>query len=78
MTAIGAVTSPQVAVLDQPVDALCYPTSSSVAVPTSVAVTSLAEQRVRIDIGATTDLLIAVIGADPYRITLRERCPTAR
>lgn len=76
VTPIGAVRSPHFAVLDQPVDALCFPSPSSSA-PTSVAVTSLAEQRVRIDVGATTDVLIAVIGADPYRITLSERCRTA-
>jgi len=81
VTAIGKVASPHFAVVDQPVAALCFPlipspTPASPPATTSVAVTPLAAERVRIDIGATTDVLIAVIGADPYRITLSERCAT--
>jgi len=75
VTAIGAVPSPHFAVLDQPAEALCYPTPEPSE--SALRVTATGEQRVRIDIGATTDALIAIIGVDPYRITLSERCKTA-
>lgn len=75
VSAQGGANAPRFAVVDQTGQHLCHPAATP---STALAVSAIDPEHVRLDATAPTDALIAVLGAEPYRITLTERCRAAR
>lgn len=78
VSARDASASPRFAIVDQATERLFYPLTDPRAPDPILTVSTVASDHVRLEAGATTEVLLAVIGADPYRITLSERCAMAR
>lgn len=74
VSARDGAASPRFAIVDQGAQHLCHPASTP---SPALTVSPVDPEQVRLEASDTTEVLLAVLGADPYRITLTERCAKA-